>query len=82
VILCPTDPVLETESVAPRRPVTVKFGTRVTEWPLAAIWQVLSTEASDHVSSTVPLNVADPIVQPPKVRVIAFELHELKVELP
>jgi hypothetical protein len=62
--------------------VTVKLGTRVTECPLAVIAQALSTAASLQVSATEPLKFAEPIVQPPKVRVITFELQALNVELP
>ena len=55
-----------------RRPVTVKFGVRVTFWPTAPIWQV---DPFDHRSITVPENVAVPTVQLLKVRVITPALH-------
>lgn len=74
---CPFVPVLLTVNVAPRRPVTVKLGTRVIVSPVAAIKQFVAVPP--HVIVTVPENTADPIEQSPNVRVIRLLAQVPKV---
>ena len=66
-------PVFVTAKVAPRRPVTVKFGTRVM-FPPAVVSVQPEGLVPPQVNVTSPLNAALPTVQPLKV------LTRLKLE--
>jgi hypothetical protein len=77
VILCPVAKV-DTAKLNPRTPVAENAGARITKSAAAANRQLVAADPV-QVNKTVPANVAVPMVQLPKVRVMELPAQPLKV---